>query len=263
MRTHRAWLGVMPKLNDVVQQLRGVEGAIIGQTYNVYRLTSASNGSVISGIPLYTNYPMYLKEKAMKVVVENDAFNLLVWEGKVDNIDIQLGDFFVEVGYGNDKGIWVYAQGRPMHPNIFVRAETRSFITRPYTLAGSVAEQPGPADPDVVVQQAYGGTHIEIEKYLTLANGQYTFDPNATVGASVPVGIQALNRVRDGSIPKVPTKQYRTHHTIYAPLIPGEMLDLQDRINASAGDRYETMEVHSTGSTGLYGNIIIAERMPT
>ncbi|MDE2099949.1 MAG: hypothetical protein KGL39_22035 [Patescibacteria group bacterium] len=254
------WFGTMPIIDEATQIGRGVAAAIQGQPYEVYRRTSASNGSVISGTPLYTNYPVYFTGKAKKVEVENTAFDLLVFEGHVDATYLQKMDVFVETGYRNDGGIWIFAQSRPVEPSLFVRAETLAFISRPYTEAGSVAQQPSSG---VQVNTGYGGTRIGIEKYLLLENGIYTFSADATTGASIPIGIQPLNRVRDGSIPKVPTKQYRTHHLIYIPMVKGEMLDVQDRINAANGDRYEIMESHSTAPTGLDGYITICEKLPT
>jgi hypothetical protein len=256
----------MPKtrvayIDGKVQYGKGRAASVLGQTYNLWRLSDKSNGSVISGKPLFANVPLYL-EKTSKSIVENQIFDLIAYEGVIDNRRLQKQDIFVETGYETDFGTYIFAQRRPVPPykSIFMRAETYCFITRPYTAAGAVAQQP---PSGVLVQPAYGGTTKGIEKYLTLNDGLYTFSEEAVAGASIPCGIQPLNRVRDGSIPNVATKQYRTHHLVYVPLIPGEQLNEQDRINASASDRYEIMEVHSTDETGLSGYICIVEKLAT
>lgn len=251
-------LGTLPVLDFAIQKGRGAVASALGQTYTVYRLTNQS-GSVISGQPLFPAFPARLR-KATKVAIENTSFDLECFTATCDNEAIQKQDVLVENGYESDNGIWVFAQERPTRETIWVRAETLCFISRPYTASGSVAEQPASG---VTVQTSWGGTSKPIEKYLILTNGLYSYSATATTGASVPVGIQPLNRVRDGRIPKVPTTQYRTHHLAYVPLLPGEQLNEQDRINAANGDRYEIMEVHTTDMVGLSGNVCIVEKLAT
>jgi hypothetical protein len=257
--TFLPWLGVMPEIDQAIDTGLGVVGAVVGQPYNVYRRTNSTNSSVISGSPLFTNFPANIR-KSSKVAIENQTFDLLVFIANCDRRQLQEEDFLVTQGYLSDGGIFYLAQMRPMAETLFVRTETLSFITRPFTDAGAVSQQP--EDEFAVVQTGYGATRIGIEKYLVLTSGMYSFSEEATSGASVPVGIQPLNRVRDGQLPKnSPTKQYRTHHLIFAPNLPGVVLEVQDRINANNGDRYEIMEVHSTGQVGFDGNVIIADRL--
>lgn len=254
--------GTNVAIDQAIQRGRGAAASVLGQTYSVYRLSN-QNGSVITGTPLYTEFPLRLIQAAQKVAIENTAFQLMVFEGIVDNRALVKGDILKETGYENDAAFWIFAQERPTGISVFVRAETTAYISRPYTLSGAVDEQPGSGDPFAKAMADYGGTHIEIEKPLVLASGMYTFSEVDTRGASVQVGIQPMNRIRNGSEPKVPTRQYRTHHLIYVPNTPGEAIEPQDRINASIGDRYEIMETHNTSPSGLTGNICIAERMPT
>lgn len=255
--TFRPSAGTLPRFDRVIQRGRGVAASLLGQTYNVYRLTGSTDNSVISGTPALTNFPARIR-KAPKLALENNTFDLETFAFTCDNTWLDKQDVLVEQGYENDAGIWVFAQERPTRETVCVRAETLCFISRPYTAAGAVAQQPSSGTS---VSTSWGGTHKGIEKYLTLTGGIYSFSETASAGASVPCGIQPLNRVRDGSKPKVPTVQYRTHHLIYVPLLPGEQLNEQDRINASASDRYEVMEVHSTDMTGLSGYICIAEKL--
>ena len=245
-----------------IQYGRGRAANVLGQTYTVYRLGPKSNGSILNGKPVYNKFQMR-GEKSSKKALENATFDLLAFTFEVDNLKLERGDILVETGYKSDNGIWMFAQDRPTRESVFMRVETKCFISRPNTGAGSSAQQV--AGSGVVVSRAWGATYKGIEEYLTLAGGVYTFKspPDATMGATIPIGIQPLNRVRDGTIPKVPTKQYRTHHLVFVPLVIGEQLNEQDRINAATGDRYEIMEVHSTVEVGLSGYICIVEKLAT
>jgi hypothetical protein len=245
-------------IDGKVQRGRGKCARVLGQTYDVHRLTNSSNGSIIGTVPFIPDFQMYLTP-AKKTIVENQKFDLLVFEGECDNRRLQLGDVLVETSYENDEGIWAFAQARPRQESLFVRCETICFISKPNTAAGAASQQP---DSGVTVGKAWAGTSRSIEPFLKLVNGLYTFSKTVDAGpASIPCGIQPLNRVRDGTIPKLPTTQYRTHHLIYVPPIKGEQLNEQWRINASASDRYEIMSVHNTDMTGLIGSICIAEKL--
>jgi len=247
----------MPQIDDAIQQAQGAIGAVVGQTYDVFRMTNTTSGSILNGPALYTGFPLS-PAKAQKKHIENTTFDLQVFVGTCDNRDLEIGDVLVETGYeALENNIFIFAQRRPMGVSLFVRGEVKGFISRPNTGAGSSSQQtPGSG---VVVDDAWGGTYKGIEEYLTLTNGVYTFQspPDASTGATLPIGLQPLNRVRDGTIPKVPTIQYRTHHLAFVPMLNGEQLNEQDRINASSSDRYEIMEVYASADAGLDGGYIL------
>ena len=253
------WLGTMPGIDEAIQAGLGVVGAVVGQPFNVYRLGASTSGSVISGSPLLTNYAANVRRITTKVAIENTIFDILVYVANCDRTPLKLQDVLVTEGYESDGAIFTLAQMRPMAETLLVRTETSCFITRPGTDAGALAQQP--TELVAVAKTGVAGTRISNEKYLVLASGMYSFSPTATVGASVQCGLQPLNRVRDGKLPQVPTKQPQSHHLAYVPLLPGTSLDVDDVINASNGDRYKVMESHTTGDVGFSGYIAIANRL--
>lgn len=249
------------RLDRKIQRARGKAAAKAGgQYYSVYRLISGvTSGSVVSGYPVYTNFRLRLDDKASKAEVENQTFDLLAYAAICDGDLLEKQDVLVESGYQSDGGTWIVAQQRPTRELIVVRAETTCFITRQGTDAGAAVQQP---TEGAVYQPGYGGTRIGNEKYLVLSNGLYSFSTSATVGASVPCGLQPLNRVRDGKLPQgAPTRQPESHHLAYVPLLPGVTLEVDDIINADAGDRYKVMESHSTGLVGFSGYVAVVNRI--
>ena len=54
----RPWLNTMPKIDNAIQIGRGVAAAVVGQEFDVYRLTpGVSTGSIYDQAPLFVNFP--------------------------------------------------------------------------------------------------------------------------------------------------------------------------------------------------------------
>lgn len=249
-------------INKIIQQVaNGVPASILGQTYSVYRLSDTVSGSIFDGDPVFTGYPME-PSKTPKKFIENDAFNLQVYIGTCDNTGLELGDALVETGYEAESGnVFVFAQRRPLFPNLFVRCEAQVSITRPQPAGGQSAQQPisgGVAAP------GYMGVSKKGEQGLILSHGLYSFsnDPNATL-AAVPAGLTQLNRIRDAREPKIPVALYREHFVMYCPLLPGVQLMELDRLNFPNSDRYQIASLYTTEDTGLGGWIGICEKLGT
>lgn len=256
--------GTMPLIDSAIQIGRGAAAAVLGQTYDVYRLGASTGGSVVTGVPQFTAYPARVRRSTMKVAIENAFFDALIYESTSDNRALVLQDVLVQTGYENDDSIFTFAQARPTRETIFVRTESAVTITRPIPPAGAAAQQPlaGP-----VATLGWGGIDKTNEQVLTLVNGLYAFDGLTATPAVVYCGLQPLNRIKDTSTStpagKMPTALYREHFVIYIPDLPGIMLNELDRINFPNSDRYEVALYHTSNQTGLTGYICVCEKLST
>lgn len=248
----------MPLIDFAIQKSRGAAASVLGQTYNVYRLSDTTTGSIFDQAPVYSGFPMRVA-KASRMKVEGETFALQVFEGLCDNMVLELGDVLVETGYQEEEGNqFIFAQRRPTRESIFVRAESSVSITRPRPYGGQAGQQPGSG---VIPAPGYMGVSKASEWVLTLTNGSYTFtnSPNA-VAAAVPAGLVQLNRIRDGRKPDLPSLLYREHFIVYLPLIPGEQINELDAFNFPNQDRYEGASIYTSEQTGLGGYIVIVEK---
>jgi hypothetical protein len=250
--------GTMPLIDFAIQIGRGAAAGVIGQTYDIRRLDDNTNGAISNNPPIFTAYPARVRRTTSKAAIENITFDTLIFQATCDNRVLRDGDLLTQTGYENDGSIFTMAQARPTRETLWVRTEATCSITRPMPTAGAASQQPANG---IVATQGYSGFAKSTEIPLTLQNGMYSFssDPNATQ-ASVQVGIQPFNRIRDGNI-KLPTALYREHFMIWVPMLPGEILNELDRVRFQNMDAYEVALIFSTDTVGLSGHICIVERI--
>jgi hypothetical protein len=228
-------------------------------------MNSNTSGSVISPISLvYSSLPMYFRDhkRASKVYIENTTFDLIVFEAMCNGLKLQVGDFLVENGYKADSGMYCVAQLRPLSQNILVRVESPSTIEKPHPDAGASEDQPPSAA--VWVQGKYGGLRPPGRYELTLQGGLYSMQKQG-IGtlASVPIGLQPINRVGEGHKPILPTTYPVTKFLCYFPPLPGYAINELDVIKASQADSYQVSMIYSSDSTGLQGTIASLEKINT
>lgn len=262
-----------PTLNEVIDQaIQITQGQgiaqVVGQSYDVRRLSASTNVSISSNAPIISAFPTSIRRYTTKVALENATFDLLSFVAVCDNRALQLGDEFTETGYkAMESGVYVLAQMRPLQETIWMRTESNIAITRMLPSAGQESQQPASG----WVAQApgtIGAVDKRSEQVLTLKNGTYAFTttPGATP-AGVVCGLQPLNRIRDTSkgtvAGKWPTALYREHFLAYMPLIPGEEIVELDRLNFPNSDRYEVMVKYTSEQTGISGYILIVEKLGT
>lgn len=251
-------------LNRIVQNRgRGLAASIVGQTYSLYRMNHNTMGSVISPNSLiYPKFPMYFRGKAAKVHIENTTFDLQIFEAQCDGTKLRVGDILVENGYGSDHGIYCVGQLRPLHPNMIVRVENTSTIEKPHPDAGASEDQP--TSGAVWVDQTYGGLRPGGRYELTLQGGLYSMKvQGAGTLASVPVGLQPVNRVGEGHKPILPTTFPVTKFLCYIPPLPGYAVNELDVIKAMNGDSYSVSMIYSSEPAGLHGTIAVVEKINT
>lgn len=249
----------LPQLNQVVQLGRGIASSVLGLTYSVYRLNSASTGSVVGSQSLvYPAYQMYFN-KAQKTKLENETFNLLAFAATCDGTKLRVGDILVENGYESDGGMYCVVQLRPMKQNMIIRVEMASAIERPHPAAGAAENQP---TSGAVAMPLYGGLTPANRYEVTLNNGLYNvLEQGIGAVASIPIGLQPINRVKDGHKPDLPTVIPRSHFIAYIPPTPGYMPSELDVIKGVNQDSYEIQQVYSSSPVGISGNIVIVEKL--
>jgi hypothetical protein len=251
----------LPQINAAVQTGRGAAASVLGQTYDVYRLSETTQTSIISGTPVLSGFRMYVQRITSKKDVENQFFDLLLYKGTCDNSALQLGDVLVQTGYENDGSIFYFAQARPLKISVFVRVENPSMIQRPFPYGGAAAQQP--QAPGFIAAPGYGGASQFNRDKLVLVNGSYDWAPADadTEIASVPIGLQLTNRVSPKREPDLPTVIPESRFTAFVPLLPGVELTELAVIKALHADNYEVMALYSSEATGLSGYVCIMRKL--
>jgi hypothetical protein len=259
-------LGTLPLLDGVIQMGRGIAAAVIGQTYDVRRLTQPipATGSISSQIPVWTNFPARLRRITSKLAIEDDIWGLICFEATCDNRQLQLLDELTETGYeAMTNGCYIYAQARPTRETLWMRAESNIAITRMMPTAGAAAQQPSAGW--VADTVGLGTVQKDTEHVLTLNNGVYAFSGAGASPASIQCGLQPTTKLTDTSKSSAagswPTALYREKFLAYIPLLPGEQLVELDRLNFPNSDRYEIGTIYTSETTGIAGYLLILEKL--
>ena len=248
------------QLNRVVQQGRGVAASVLGQTYSVYRINSSTVGSVISSNSLvYPSFQMYFK-KASKTHLENTMFDLQTFEATCDGTKLRVGDILKENGYESDGGIYCVGQLRPMKTNILIRVESPSAIEKPHPDAGASEDQPNSGF--VYIPDKFGGIRLAGRYELTLQGGLYSIQKQGLgTPASIPIGLQPINRVGEGHKPNLPTTVPVTKFLCYIPPTPGYAPNELDVIKGLSMESYSISMVYTSEGVGVQGTICVLTKM--
>ena len=242
------------QIDAAIQMGRGAAGAVLGQQYDVRRLTPETNVSISGNAPIYTNFPARLRHDVSKPGIENTIFQLLAFTAICNNLYLNVGDQLTEVGFNaSESGVYVVGQKRPTRETILLRTEFNASITRPYPTSGAASQMP--TTPGGWVEGlGYSGVPKTSEEVLTLANGMYSFEQAGAQMATVFVGLQPTNRIITAHVLKgAPTDLPADRFLFYLPDLPGIQLDRLDRINLGNSDRYEIMSLLNTEDTGIAG----------
>lgn len=245
-------------IDGAIQQGRGAAATVVGQMYDVYRLTTQS-GQVVSGTALYKNFPAKLTRWKNTKDIENEDLGAIVFAATCNNLYLQIGDILVGLGsqgYRSDGAMYVVADERPLKQTVVVRCEQSATITRPTTSTSNVSLNVG--KPTVVT--TYSGITKSTETSLVLNNGQYSWSTSGTA-AMVPFGLQPTHRLREYPASKLPTDTRKETFIGFLPATPGVIIEENDVISSgSAGDRYR-VEQNYIAEHGLQGQILIVEKL--
>lgn len=260
-----ATASMLKTIENIEQEGAGLAATYDGQYYRVQRLLqpSPANGSISNQVPIFTAYRARIRRFTLKVAIENEVYNLLVFNAFCDTRKLKPQDVLTEWGTFSDGGVYTYVQHRVTRETLFIRTESNINITRPMPVAGKATQQP---ISGTVFVPGLGGIDKETEEPLSLTNGIYTFDDPVAPLASVWAGMQPVHRIGDTSrttpAGQMPASLYRERFTIFIPLLPGVFLNELDRLNFPAtGDRYEVMQLFTTMQTGISGYICVCEKL--
>jgi hypothetical protein len=245
------------QIDGAIQAGRGAAATVLGQTYDVYRLTNATNNSVVSGTPHIAAFQARIRKITDKKAIENVPFDIQVFEFTCDNRALVPGDILVETGYEGDGGKYAFAQRRPTRESIFVRVERNVSLSRPTPAGGSSAQQPSSG---AIKAPGYIGITKATEEILTLTSGVYAFETSGPI-ATVPFGLQPQNRIRSPHKPDSPTQVPEVQFVGYLPFMPGIQVIENDVISSDNSDRYVVVQVYQSDTVGLQGWILILRKM--
>lgn len=254
--------GTIPAIDRAVQIGRGVAGAVLGQTYDVYRLSAATTqtGIISPSSLLYASVPAMFERLTSKADVEIESFvKTLFFTAKVNMTAFLPGDVFVQRSdtYLPDRGVFTCVASRPMpHVPVFVSTPIYATLTRPESNPNHI--DAGIAPQSVPIAAA--------EWPLTITTGSpypYSFQQIGQP-ATVPIGM-AMQRARE--YPKSDSMDgelyddvRRSVFDVFIPLLPGQPIITRDIITGSNGDRYEITGIQ-TSTASFFGQLVTAQRI--
>jgi hypothetical protein len=248
----------LKQIDQAIQAGRGAAASVLGQTYNVYRLSSAAQAGILTTTPVIVGYQAYLA-KASKAKIENDTLELEVAQWTCDVTNLILGDVLVETGYKSEGSSWCFAQARPRRESLFVRVELAAKIYRPrignIIPAGTAAASPGAP----FVSPTFASSDLSTRDPLTLVNGVYAFSQTPTdTPATVPVGIQLTARAGGTrGANSLPGSSATARFVGYVPPL-GVALNQDDVIYIDDDHSY-IVNLALTETVGLIGTVCILE----
>jgi len=252
-------------LDSILASAGGLAASVEGQRYDVRRLSSTSNVSVLSGRPVIAQFLAIMERVTSKDVIEDEPFSLVIFEGDCDYSKLQLGDVLSGSGTNAllDGATFVYAQHRPTREALFVRTESVATITRPVDAPARAAVAVLPttnAGPYIVSDE-----EADVEEgptadgdILTLIAGVYAFQPAGSTPAQVPIGIEPTSRTGQSREDAQPTSSDATRFVGYTPALP-----IQERDEIAVGSkRYLVLEA-TTRYSGFVGTIMLLVNIGT
>lgn len=241
---------------------RGMAGEFVGQPFEVYRVSSASNDSVLHEDNL-VNEDLRAKVTHGKrsPVVENEIIHANMFEFLCSSEDLSIGDILYQKDdtYGANAH-YAVASKRPLKPVTCIRTESLCTIVRAQSNK----------------QSGYSGTTRDSDKPFVLRNGVFVLDEPGVEATVVPCGLAYIGQIKNKKPSNLPMDTLTTWWYIYVPALPGldriqendviihqpfpDVLD-GDNLDAQApGGRYRVTGPYSSGM-GTAGQFLLCERI--
>lgn len=252
--------GTLPAIDDAFQQVRGALASVFGQTYDVYRLSSATSatGIVSPSSQIASVVPAIFKAKPKAIDIEiSTSIKYLAFSATVDIRTFLEGDIFVQNtnSYHYESTTYVLVSRRPSpRQSVFIACPAPyATFTRPESNPQHIDS--GRAPQSVAIK--------EREWPLTLSGGYYSFQQTGTP-VSVPVGY-SFSRSReyprsDTSLGALWDDTPRSVWDLFVPLLKGQPLIPRDIVQGGNGDRYEILSVQPV-SAAIYGQFVQIRRI--
>jgi hypothetical protein len=251
----------LKQIDLAIQAGRGAAASVLGQTYDVYRLSSASNGSILDGEPVITGYQGRLRRITDRKAIEADPLELIVAEFTLSNVDLELGDILVETGYESDGGRWCFAQARPTRESLFVRCEELVQIYRPRVGNLVPTGTPNAATPGApFVSSTFASSDVSTRESLSLTDGVYNFSPPNIAAADIPIGIQMTARAGGTRANALPSSSATARFVGYIPPLPGITINSDDVLYLDDDHSYIVNSALQE-APGFQGTVMVLELM--
>jgi hypothetical protein len=261
--------GSARQIDIAIQQGRGVVGAVLGLTYQVYRLNASSTGQLVQPSNLVnfpggaTLLPAKVKRTSSIPDIEtNWVTKIPLFEAMCDARFLRLGDVLVETGFGSDNSVFTFVYRRPItNKSILVQTPLACLLSRP-------SNNPTMIDGGRV---PYAGAIKAAELVCTLFNGSYYFVPansfypgtkTPVQSATIYMGLQPETR-RGSAGPAnlhkptdVPTQKW----AVFMANLPNVELMERDVVTGGDGDRFSVL-MPAPQAVGLQGVQAFVERL--
>ncbi len=253
-------MATLAHIDGRVQYARGKASRVVGQTYDVYRLSSKTSptGVVSASSRIAANIRVQFEAKPSNREIEvSTGVKFLSYEGLLDVRKFTYGDVFVQRtdSYEYEGMTYVLMSRRPM-PRISLFASA----PKPYATLSRPESNPAHIDSGRVP------TSVPVkdrEWPLTLSNGYYSFQQTGTP-VSVPVGY-SFTRARgmpksDTTLGELWDDTERSIWDMFVPNLKGQPLIPRDIVTGGNGDRYEIVAVQPM-TAALYGQFLQIRRI--
>lgn len=210
----------------------------ISQLYDVYRLSTASTGQLVSAQnKVISNYQARIVHGAPKTLVEQVVLYKMIYTGMCDTRVLKIDDVLVLKGpphMGLDTRMFILSDVQPMLAPVFVRCEVPAALSRPHGEGTQLEALLGDGGDS--------RTSKHLEWLLTLKNGLFDMT-SAGPACTIPIGIAARERGGGRQEVKQPTSTARGEYDVYIPELPGFQVQANDMVSDAFGNRYRIVVV--------------------
>lgn len=226
---------------NAADQLRGMAAQFVGQPYDVYRITSASNGNFIANAnKVFANFPLQLEKIGGEAIrsLLTEKITAVVYKLLADLSLIKTGDVFVL----NDP---VYGQGANSvnyNTTQYNGLAIASHGVLKFSLGGRLDRNVKVYRPAVLPVNNYLISTTDGAQPLQCVNGNFQLANPGDPAHFIPSGFSDGKRSRGPVIPNVPDLMPRATWNLFGPPLPGFTFRENDIIISEEGDRYRVVD---------------------
>lgn len=249
---------------NLVNEVSGVGATLVGKPYQVYRITSASNGNFIQ--PANLVFPNFFLERDKddssdpgRETLGNGVF----WYKLLADLTLcQVGDVFIQ----NDPFFGVGHTIAPFGTEQFVGLGLAEYDALKLPIAGRLDRNIQVYRPPLAPNSdLYWDTTRTSGSALVCVAGQFILIPaiETPTASLIPAGMQMDKKARGNIIVDTPDVPPITRWSCYVPPLPGFTFRQGDEIVSQEGRRFK-VENEYEQSTGVSGSqLVLTEYVST
>ncbi len=246
-------------IQNIIDYGRGLAANVVGQPGTLYRLTSASNGDVLSSAnAVYNNFPLLRRVVSSADSVESRGVEeALLFELVCDLNLVTVGDIWIQTDprYGVGAEIAAYSTNEFIGIAVAMHAVMRKAIGIQLHRTASVYRMMRGVDLN-----GYAQAFQQQASSLQIVNGSAVF-VSSGVPAAIPIGMAPRTGGFEGPIhPKIESLPEAPQYHIYVPPIGGYAPIEGDILQLVGGARFSVMSSWHM-DVGLLGNMVIARKV--